>query len=208
MQSYVIHFIRHGDIDDTNKGRYIGSTDVPLSGSGRESLKRYDAEFIYPGTQAVFTSPLKRCVETAQILYPQQKPIVIDQLRECDFGAWEGKTGDELKADPEFKRWLAGEKDSKPPRGESGMEFTSRICTVFEQLVDGLMKTGYNEAVVITHGGVIMTLLSVYGLPRAKSFEWVMDNGFGYSVRVNPMLWQRDRVVEVYRKIPIQDNDA
>lgn len=209
MQSYVIHFIRHGDIADTLKGKYIGSTDVPLSEQGISNLESYDSKYIYPGTQVVFTSPLSRCVETARIIYPDIKPIVIDQLRECDFGEWENKSADDLKDDSAFQKWLAGERDARPPKGESGAEFTNRICDIFEQIVEGLIKTGNTEAVVITHGGVIMTLLSVYGIPRAKPFEWIMDNGFGYSARVNPMLWQRDKVIEVYRKIPVmpEDND-
>lgn len=207
MQSYVIHFIRHGDIADTLKGKYIGTTDVPLSDEGVQNLVSYDGKYIYPGTQVVFTSPLKRCTETSRILYPDIKPIVIEQLSECDFGDWENKSADELKDDSTFQKWLAGEKDIKPPNGESGIDFTNRICDIFEQIVEGLVSTGNTEAVIITHGGVIMTLLSVYGIPRAKSFEWVMDNGFGYSVRVNPMLWQRDRVVEVYRKIPVTPED-
>ena len=74
-------------------------------------------------------------------------------------------------------------------------------------MVDAMMKTGNTEAVVVTHGGVIMTLLAVYGLPQAKPFDWMMDNGFGYSIRVNPMMWQRDKVVEVYQKIPIMKED-
>lgn len=205
MQSYVIHFIRHGDIADTLKGQYIGTTDVPLSEQGIRNIKEYDSKYIYPGTQVVFTSPLKRCTETAKLIYPQQNPLVIDQLAECSFGDWEGKTAEELKNDTTFQDWLAGKSGSKPPHGESGAEFTERVCLVFEQIVDGLMKTNNTEAVIVTHGGVIMTLLSVYGLPQAKPFEWVMDNGFGYSVRTNPMLWQRDRVVEVYRKIPVMD---
>ena len=207
MQSYIIHFIRHGDISDTLRGKYIGSTDVPLSEDGIRNLKDYDERYIYPGTQVVFTSPLKRCTETAAILYPDQKAIVIDELRECDFGLWEGKTADELKNDPEFEKWLAGERGAKPPKGESGAEFNERICSVFEQLVDGLIKTNNTEAVIITHGGVIMTLLAVYGIPRAKPFDWIMDNGFGYSARITPMLWQRDRVMEVYRKIPVMPED-
>ena len=206
MQSYVIHFIRHGDVSDTLKGRYIGSTDVPLSEEGRQNLKSYDEKYIYPGTQVVFTSPLRRCTETAALLYPFQKAIVIDELRECDFGLWEGKTADELKSEPEFERWLAGERGAKPPKGESGAEFSERICTVFEQIVDGLIRTNNTESVIITHGGVIMTLLAVYGIPRAKPFDWIMDNGFGYSARITPMLWQRDRVMEVYRKIPVIEN--
>lgn len=207
MQSYVIHFIRHGDIADTLKGKYIGTTDVPLSEEGRQNLVSYDSKYIYPGTQVVFTSPLKRCIETAQIIYPDIKPLVIDQLAECDFGDWENKSADDLKDDSLFQKWLAGENGVTPPNGESPTEFTQRICSVFEQIVEGMMKTGNTEAVVITHGGVIMTLLSVYGIPRAKPFEWVMDNGFGYSARVNPMLWQRDRVLEVYRKIPVMPED-
>ncbi len=205
MQSYLIHFIRHGAIEDTLKGKYIGRTDVELSEKGRELLREYDGRYIYPGTAVLFTSPLKRCVETARIIYPDIKPIVIDQLTECDFGEWEGKTADELRDDREFTRWLAGEKGAKPPEGESGTEFAERICLVFEQIVEGLIKTNNTEAVIVTHGGVIMTLLSVYGLPKAKPFEWVMDNGFGYSARITPMLWQRDKVMEVYRKIPVTD---
>ena len=207
MQSYVIHFIRHGDIADTLKGKYIGTTDVPLSEEGKQNLASYDSKYIYPGTQVVFTSPLKRRVETAGIIYPDIKPLVIDQLAECDFGAWENKSAEDLKDDSLFQKWLAGENGVKPPNGESPTEFTQRVCVVFEQIIEGMMKTGNTEAVVITHGGVIMTLLSVYGIPRAKPFEWVMDNGFGYSARVNPMLWQRDRVMEVYRKIPVMPED-
>lgn len=207
MQSYVIHFIRHGDIADTLKGKYIGKTDIELSEQGRHNLASYDSKYIYPGTKVVFTSPLKRCTETAKIIYPDINPIVIEQLSECDFGYWENKSADDLKDDITFQKWLAGEKGVKPPNGESGAEFTQRICGIFEQIVEGLVKTGNTEAVIITSGGVIMTLLSVYGIPRAKPFEWVMDNGFGYSARVNPMMWQRDRVMEVYRKIPVMPED-
>lgn len=203
MQSYVIHLIRHGDIEETLKGRYIGTTDVPLSDIGRKNLIEYDSKYIYPGTQVVFTSPLKRCTQTAKLLYPQQNAIVIDQLSECCFGEWENKTADELKGNPDFEKWLAGSTDIKPPRGESSADFTKRVCLVFKQIVDGLMKTNNTEAVIITHGGVIMTLLSVFGLPQAKPFEWTMDNGFGFSVRINPMMWQRDMVTEVYQKIPL-----
>ena len=208
MKSYIIHFIRHGSIDDTLSGKYIGTTDAPLSDRGRMDLKKLDYEYKYPGTQVVFTSPLKRCTETAIILYPEQNPLVIDNLSECNFGEWEGKTADELKNDPDFEKWLAGDSSVKPPRGESNADFTRRVCKIFESIVEGLMKTGTTESVIVTHGGVIMTLLAVYGLPQAKPFEWTMDNGFGYSLRVTPVLWQRDKVCEVFQTIPLpSEND-
>lgn len=208
MKSYIIHFIRHGLIDDTLAGKYIGTTDAPLSDRGRMDLRKLDYEYKYPGTQVVFTSPLKRCTETAKILYPEQNPLVIDNLSECNFGEWEGKTADELKNDSDFKKWLAGDSSVKPPRGESNADFTRRVCKMFESIVEGLMKTGTTESVIVTHGGVIMTLLAVYGLPQAKPFEWTMDNGFGYSLRVTPVLWQRDKVCEVFQTIPLpSEND-
>ena len=172
MKSYIIHFIRHGSIDDTLAGKYIGTTDAPLSDRGRMDLRKLDYEYKYPGTQVVFTSPLKRCTETAKILYPEQNPLVIDNLSECNFGEWEGKTADELKNEPNFEKWLAGDSSVKPPRGESNADFTRRVCKMFESIVEGLMKTGTTESVIVTHGGVIMTLLAVYGLPQAKPFEW------------------------------------
>lgn len=207
MKSYVIHFIRHGAIDETLSGKYIGTTDVPLSEKGKAALRKLDNECKYPGTQVVFTSPLKRCTETCKILYPELSPLAIANLSECNFGEWECKTAEELKNDLDFEKWLAGDNSVKPPKGESNADFVRRICRMFESIVEGLMKTGTTESVIVTHGGVIMTLLAVYGLPQAKPFEWVMDNGYGYSLRITPMLWQRDKVAEVFNRIPMIDDE-
>ena len=207
MKSYVIHFIRHGAIDETLSGKYIGSTDVPLSDKGREALRKLERECRYPYTKVVFTSPLKRCTETCRILYPELSPLSIANLRECNFGEWEGKTADELKNEPEFEKWLGGDNEVAPPHGESNADFIRRICRMFESIVEGLMKTGTTESVIVTHGGVIMTLLAVYGLPQAKPFEWVMENGCGYSVRITPMLWQRGKVSEVFSRLPVDKEE-
>ena len=202
MKSYYIHMIRHGAVSPTLSGRYIGATDVELSDEGRAALRRLDHELAYPYAKVVFSSPLKRCTQSARILYPDMEPLIIDQLSECHFGEWENKTADELKDDETFLKWLAGDPSAKPPRGESNADFTRRICLIFENIVDGLIKTGTTDAVIVTHGGVMTTLLSVYGLPQAKPFDWVCDNGYGYSLRVTPMLWQRDKVAEVFDRIP------
>ena len=54
----------------------------------------------------------------------------------------------------------------------------------------------------MTHGGVIMTILSAYGIPKAGFYDWIVGNGCGYSVRITPGLWMRDKVMEVYAKVP------
>lgn len=203
MKSYNIHFIRHGEIAETQNGSYIGVTDVSLSKKGREELSEFDKKYRYPYAQVLFSSPLKRCIETCEIIYPNLNPIVVDELSEINFGLWEGKTAEELKSDETFNKWLSGDSSVKPPQGESSADFTRRVCLMFQKIVDGLISTGHTEAVVVTHGGVIMTLLAVYGLPQAKPFEWACDSGCGYSIRVTPMLWQRDKVSEVYQTLPV-----
>ena len=203
MKSYVIHLIRHGAIDETLSGKYIGTTDPPLSDKGKMALKKLAFAHAYPQPPVVFTSPLKRCTQTCAVLFPERKPLVIANLSECNFGEWEGKTAEELKGSEDFQKWLAGDNSVKPPRGESNADFVRRVCKIFESIVEGLMKTGSTECAVVTHGGVIMTLLAVYGLPQAKPFEWAMENGCGYSVRVTPMLWQRGKVTEVFSRVPV-----
>ena len=136
MKSYVIHFIRHGAIEETLSGKYIGTTDVSLSDKGKMQLRKLDYEYKYPGATVLFTSPLKRCTETCKILYPELTPLVIANLSECNFGEWEGKTADELKDEPDFQKWLAGDASVKPPRGESNADFTRRVCKMFESIVE------------------------------------------------------------------------
>ena len=53
--------------------------------------------YSYPGAPVFYVSPLKRCVETCKIIYPQVTPILVPALSECNFGEWEGKTAEELK---------------------------------------------------------------------------------------------------------------
>ena len=202
MKSYYLHFIRHGAIDPTLRGRYIGVTDVPLSDQGKKELEMIASSMDYPYAKVVLTSPLKRCVQTARCIYPDIEPLVVDQLSECHFGEWENKTADELKGNESFSKWLAGDMNVKPPRGESTADFTRRVCLVFESIVDGLMKTGTTDAAFIMHGGVMNTLLAVYGLPQASPFDWACDNCYGYSLRITPSLWMRDKVAEVFERIP------
>ncbi len=207
MKSYYIHFIRHGAIEETEKGAYIGITDPDLSQKGVEELKTLDETHKYPYAPVIFTGPLKRCTQTCQVLYPNVTPIILEEFNEMNFGKWEGKTAEELRGDPLFEAWLSGDERATPPMGESNDEFTRRICLMFQSLVDGLIKTGTTDCAIITHGGIIMTLLAIYGIPQAKPFDWACDNGYGFSMRVTPMLWQRDRVAEVYKLIPEEKED-
>ncbi len=204
MKSYVVHLIRHGLTEGNESGRYIGSTDLPLSQEGIGRLRKLSAGHRYPQAQAYFTSPLKRCVQTLRLLYPQAQPVVVDGFRECDFGRWEGKTAKEIAAqDPDFARWVAGEgRPVTPPDGENGGVFMQRVCASFEKVVEGMLRSGTTSAVIVAHGGTLMSILSAYGLPKASYYDWMTEDGCGYSMRITPGLWMRSMVGEVYAKIP------
>ncbi len=202
MQSYVIYLIRHGSIDETLKGRYIGSTDVHLSQKGISSLEKIKNDYGYPHPQMVFSSPLTRCTETCSIIYPENEIRTVGDLSECNFGDWEGKSAIDLASDPSFSSWLQNSDQFPPPNGESGKQFAFRICKAFEHIVEEIISSNITASSVITHGGIIMTLLSVYGIPQAQSHQWRMDNGYGFAIRITPSLWSRDKIVEVFDTVP------
>lgn len=206
MKSYIIHFVRHGMTDANVKGQYAGSWDISISDDGRKKLRILKDTYEYPSVQEYYSSPLSRCVETCDIIYPEAEPIVVDGLKECDFGDWEGKTTDELSSDPEYLEWIKNSKIA-PPNGESWEDFHKRISASFEDIVTSLMKRGVTSAAIFAHGGVIMSLLAMYGIPKANRFDWMVDNGCGYSIRITPGLWMRDKVFEVYQKVPLGSNE-
>ena len=117
MKGYRISVIRHGRTAANDKGIYIGRTDFPLSDKGAAELAGKMDEFQYPNVARVYSSPLRRCTETAEILFPDVQIQTVDNLIEMDFGAFEGKSADELVEKPEFKEWLKGGMDCRPPQG-------------------------------------------------------------------------------------------
>ena len=124
-----IWLIRHGMTEGNRHQRYIGVTDEPLCEEGRELL----GKFTYPKPQAVFVSPLKRCLETAAILFGDPKVRIIDQLAECDFGEFENKNYKELSGDPRYQAWIDSNGILAFPGGESKDECATVIWKVFRE---------------------------------------------------------------------------
>lgn len=196
MKTYKIHLIRHGVTDANAKGQYIGSTDLPLSDAGVLELEALKNSLEYPQVNLFYTSPKLRCIQTLKILYPEAKAIAVEELRELDFGAFEGKSAYELDGDPDYVAWTSG-KIPAPPGGESTAELTARVAEGFAAVVRHLMSSGETEAVIVTHGGVIMNILATCGLPQQPPHMWRSDPGCGYTVRVTPTVFMRSGVVEI-----------
>jgi alpha-ribazole phosphatase len=129
----------------------------------------------------------------------------VQDLAECDFGEWEGKTVAQLKTDVRFQDWISG-KRTDIPGGESAEAFQLRVKTVFEMIVENLMRTGETDAVVCTHGGVVMLIMAAYALPRSPLQAWTGPDGCGYTLRITPSLWMREPVAEAIAELPVQES--
>lgn len=206
MKTYKVHLIRHALTQGNLNGQYIGITDIPICQQGIDELKELTEKYEYPKAEAFFRSPLTRCRQTLKIIYPEAKDIAVDNLRERDFGDFEGKTARELQDNPHFAKWLASSGVEAPPNGESIMEFAARINAAFEEIVNSLMKSGTTSAVIVAHGGTIMGILANYGIPRKNYLDWAVGNGRGYTLNITPSLWMRDKIVEVFNPLPIGAN--
>ena len=202
MKTYKIHLVRCGLTDANLQGRYLGREDVPVCEQGIEELKYLKEKFDYPQVQAVFTSPLQRCKQTAAMLFEGAPMVEIPDFTEYDFGEFEGFTAEELKDNEAFKIWLGDNGDAAPPFGETNNHFKARVAINFEKVVDGLIKTGTTETAIVAHGGVLMWILSFFGLPQAPMHEWLCESGCGYTLLVTPSLWMRGRKAEVYDTFP------
>lgn len=198
MRTLKIHLIRHGATDANYDGRYIGcKTDLPLAPEGLNELRMLKDDIDYPEIERLYSSPMLRCRQTGAVLYPDFEPVMVEELKEYDFGSFENKTAAELESNPNFIPWTSG-RLSAPPGGEDNSGFIKRICVGFNKIVLDMIESGLTESAVIMHGGAIMMLLGVSAVPRNKPVEWTADNGRGYSVRVTPSLYHKSGVIEVY----------
>lgn len=175
-----IVFIRHGRTSANKENRYLGKTDESLSLEGIEALRQEKAEKIYPEIDYLFASPMKRCIETADILYPGKVPILVPQWKEMDFGLFEGKNYQELNGDKQYQAWIDSGGTLPFPQGESRACFLQRCSQGMYESVDRYREffTGGVKIGCVVHGGTIMALLSTfYG---GEYFDYQVKNGRGY----------------------------
>ena len=210
MDTYLNMFlIRHGETEGNKENRYIGRrTDEPLCPEGIKELIqiREDRKTIYEDVKLVFVSPLLRCRETADILFPEIGKIVVEELTECDFGEFENKNYKELNGDPLYQAWIDSQGMAPFPGGESREEFRSRSIRGFEEVLKTCISCGViketgdeNTAAIVTHGGTIMNLMEAFAVPPRSFYEWHLKNAGQYSVCLSPeaFLSKRDRKLQL-----------
>jgi broad specificity phosphatase PhoE len=150
--------VRHGESQLGSVYRYAGRTDTPLSPEGRRQVLELADRFGGFRVDAVFSSDLLRCRETAELLAPRSRIEYTECLRELDFGKWEGLTPEEcaLAHPSRYGRWMEDPRSEDPPGGES-LDGLARRVLAFADLVAGRFRR--RTAAFVTHGGPIRVLL-------------------------------------------------
>lgn len=177
--------LRHGQTQGNLEKRYIGKTDEPLLLDDTESMrkisalqKRLEQEGI-AGSQKLFVSPMLRCRQTAELLFPGQEQVVIDKLREMDFGRFEAKNYMELSADPAYQAWIDSDGRLPFPEGEDRECFIKRTMEGFRQMTEQAWRENCGQIAAVVHGGSIMAILSC--LMQDDYFAYQVPNLAGYA---------------------------
>ena len=152
---------RHGETDWNAAGHIQGRTDIPLNETGRAQARSLIQRLEEAGERvtAIYTSPQKRALETAQIAGREfgLTPIVLEELRELSFGVWEGFSWDQVEDrwGAEYDVYQRDRLNIPPPEGECFRDLLERVLPVLNTLVG----QGRGTALVISHSAVIKAVL-------------------------------------------------
>lgn len=165
--------IRHSEVIEEYQGKYNGHIDIPLSRQGIKDAQELGKHLISYNFDAIYCSDLKRCRETLEQLNIPLKATFTDKLREKSWGKHEGLSFNEIEASgityTDFHEWI------EQLDGEKISHFIHRIEKFF---FEDLQKEPLNTVLIITHSGVIKTLL---GLTKNLDLEESFSIQLPYS---------------------------
>lgn len=181
-----LYLIRHGETDWNKQGKYTGQMDIPINEIGREQAKKVAEEMKTLEPVVIYSSDLKRALETAQAISEELNiPIIKDErLREIRQGEWEGMHVNKIKM--QYTEEFAARKENPltvaAPGGESIGDVEIRVRSL---LVDITQKHPNSEVVVSSHGivlGIIRTIAE--GIPVSEVFNNIPENATLYKVEI------------------------
>ena len=168
----TIYFVRHGQTDWNKEKRLMGLADIEMNEAGREEARQTRDALRILSFTAIIASPLKRAVETSEIIIEGQPntPLVIaNELRERDFGAYEGKVNDGQY----FGLWDYENVDSRG--GETPKQLCNRIFPFLNKIQDAYE----GDVLLVGHGGVGLAIEAYFrGIPEdGNLLKYVTNHG-------------------------------
>lgn len=159
---YLIRHAAHGLLGRTLVGRMDG---VSLSEEGRRQSERLADRLQSAGLVALYSSPLTRARETAASIAARTRLAVeiAPAANEFDFGAWTGKSFEDLEHDPLWRRFNVFRSTVAAPGGESMLDVQQRVVGLIRDL---RAKHGEAAVAIVAHGDVVRAaILHFLGVP-------------------------------------------
>jgi len=175
-----LYLIRHGQC---HGGRsYIGrGSDPSLTLEGIKSIKKVKSSLLERvDFNAIYTSSLKRAIETKDVLFPGYISKIYRELDEVHFGDWEGLEYNYLIKNykGEYCKWVDNPVDNRPPNGESLTDLLNRVERVVKKIKSHTTDTKeWNIALISHRGPLILILLHFLGLDLDFYWKFNMDRG-------------------------------
>jgi broad specificity phosphatase PhoE len=143
--------VRHGETAWSLSGQHTSTTDLPLTAEGERKAAEVGKRLAGKKFSAVFSSPMTRARETCRIAGYGDEAIIIDDLREWNYGSYEGLTTDEIhKTAPDWTIWTGA-----PPGGETIAQVADRARRVIGRAPDG-------DVAVFGHGHMLRVLAACW----------------------------------------------
>lgn len=178
--------IRHGRTRFNEEGRYLGRRDEPLSDRGIADILSAWHENIYGKVDVCLTSPLKRCIQTAELIWPGSEKVSVADFQEIDCGLWEGKTYRDLSGDPLYQQFIDSYAQIPFPQGEGREAFVRRVMRGWNQVVERIKACEWGQIDklgMVVHGGTILAICSA--LWGGDYFSYQVPCGCGYTFWLN-----------------------
>lgn len=177
----TLYLIRHGLTLANQRRLYYGTTDLPLCPEGVQGILERKARGLYPAPEGLrlYTSGLLRTEQTLSLIYGDHPRRALPGFAEMHFGDFEMKSYEELKNQPAYLRWIEDESGTVScPGGENNNQALARFVAALKHL-----REMNQDALVITHGGVIARLMGRLfpGEPR-HFYQWQPRAGEGYRI--------------------------
>ena len=189
MAELKVFFFRHGLTYGNVEARMCGRTNTLVCRQGWEELYQLKENYEYPEVERVYCSPAIRCQETASVLFPGQRPKIVENFWEMDFGTWEDIPVDCSRGDG-FEKWLAQDPDCGFPEGESILECQSRAMAAMTRVIKECREEGISKVAVVAHGEVLACLMMMALVTEEPREAFTLTpNGMGYEVSVDMDKW-------------------
>ena len=156
----LIYLVRHAETEWNKERKYQGGQDIPLSDAGIEQARQLAVRLRKVKFDLVYSSPLLRARQTAEIIIESNSPHIILEPAFCEInhGLWEGLRVDEIaeRFPHEFRLWKEKPHQVKMPQGESLHDLWQRVVPRFLELVN---QANWERILIVGHGGVNRVIL-------------------------------------------------